>query len=457
MSTDHAFPPGFLWGAATSAYQIEGDPLADGAGPSIWHRFSHTPGRVAGNATGDLACDHYHRAQEDVALMANLGLNAYRFSIAWGRVLPDGRGRVNQRGLDFYQRLVDRLLEQDIQPMITLYHWDLPTALHDRGGWLNPESPAWFADYAQVLFRALDDRVAAWVTINEPWVAAVLGHLEGVHAPGHADAFEAARVTHHLLLAHAEACAVYRAIGAHQIGIALNLEPQYPASDSAADRAAADRRDAFINRWLLDPLFFGRYPEAMPAIFGPAWPDFPSADLERIRRPADFIGVNYYSRGWVQADPSAWPLGATRIQRTDAPSTAMGWEVYPNGLTETLLRLKTQYGNPPAYITENGAAFEDPAPVEDRVEDAHRVAYLRDHITAAGAALQEGVNLRGYFLWSLLDNFEWAEGYTKRFGLYRVDPEEQRRIPKASADFYRKVIASNGVGMVGRNRAKGRH
>ncbi|NEV62102.1 GH1 family beta-glucosidase [Thiorhodococcus minor] len=448
MSRGHAFPSGFIWGAATSAYQVEGYPLADGAGPSIWHRFAHTPGRVAGGATGDLACGHYHRFREDVALMAELGLSAYRFSIAWGRVLPDGRGRVNRKGLDFYLRLVDALLEHDIQPMVTLYHWDLPAALQERGGWLDPDSAVWFADYAQILFRALDDRVQAWVTINEPWVVAVLGHLEGVHAPGHRDAREAVRVMHHLLLAHAEACATYGALGRHQIGIALNLEPQHPASDSEADRAAADRRDAFINGWLLDPLFHGRYPEAMADIFGSAWPDFPSTEIDRIRCPADFLGVNYYSRGWVRDDPAVQPTGAARIERPNAPVTAMGWEVYPRGLTEILLRLKTQYGNPPVYITENGAAFEDSAPTAGRVEDPRRVAYLREHIGAAGAAIQAGADLRGYFVWSLLDNFEWAEGYAKRFGLFRVDPSDQSRLPKASAECYKDIIASHGAGLI---------
>ncbi|MBK1723816.1 GH1 family beta-glucosidase [Thiocystis violacea] len=445
MSPAAPFPAGFLWGAATSAYQIEGFPLAGGAGPSIWHRFAHTPGRVARGETGDLACDHYHRYLDDVAIMADLGLDSYRFSVAWGRVLPEGRGAVNQQGLDFYARLVDALLERGIRPMATLYHWDLPAALHDRGGWLNPDSPRWFADYAEVLFRALDDRVPFWITVNEPWVVAVLGYLEGQLAPGHRDLFETPRVAHHLLLAHAQAVAAYRSLGRHQIGIAVNLEPQHPESPSAADLEATNRRDAFINRWFLDPLRLGRYPEELASIFGLAWPDFPETDLERLRDSGDFIGVNYYARGLVRAAPDAPPLCAARVSPPDAELTAMGWEVYPRGLTQTLLWLKERYANPPLYITENGAAFADPPPRAGRVEDPRRVAYLRSHIAAAAAAIAQDVDLRGYFAWSLLDNFEWAEGYDKRFGLVQVDPRDQTRVPKASARFYREVIASRGA------------
>ncbi|WP_295406425.1 GH1 family beta-glucosidase [uncultured Thiocystis sp.] len=453
MTSEASFPSGFLWGAATSAYQIEGQPLADGAGTSIWHRFTHNPGRVANGETGDLACDHYRRSEEDIALMADLGLGAYRFSIAWGRVLPEGRGRVNAKGLDFYRRLVDALLERGIQPMITLYHWDLPAALHDRGGWLNPDSPAWFAEYAQVLFRALDDRVPHWVTLNEPWVVTVPGYLEGALAPGHRDLFEAPRVAHHLLLAHAEAVSVYRSMGRHQIGLAVNLEPQHPASPSPEDQAAALRRDAFINRWFLDPLFLGDYPTELASLFGLAWPDFADSDLTRIRASmahgtgahADFIGVNYYSRGLVRADPNTLPLGAERVSPAEALCTTMGWEIYPRGLTETLLWLRDRYGNPPLYITENGAAFHDPSALDDMVLDPDRVDYLRSHLCAAHEALEQGVDLRGYFVWSLLDNFEWAHGYSQRFGLIQVDPLNQTRTLKASAHAYREIIRSNRV------------
>ncbi len=440
------FPQGFLWGAATSAYQIEGQPLADGAGPSIWHRFTHTPGRIANGETGDLACDHYRRWEEDIAVMVELGLTAYRFSVAWGRVLPEGRGRVNQKGLDFYQRLVDRLLKHDIQPMVTLYHWDLPTALHDRGGWLNPDSPAWFAEYAQVLFRAMDDRVPRWITLNEPWVVTVPGYLDGEMAPGHRDPFEAPRVAHHLLLAHAEAVVAYRAMGRQQIGLAVNLEPQHPASDTPENQAAAVRRDAFINRWFLDPLFLGRYPAELACIFADAWPTWSDSDLARIHTAGtDFIGVNYYSRGLVQSVPGAWPLGAIRVTPTDARCTSMGWEIYPAGLTETLLWLTDRYGNLPLYLTENGAACDDPPPLDGQVSDLDRVDYLRTHLLAAHTAIEQGVNLRGYFFWSLLDNFEWAQGYAKRFGLIHVDPLTQARTLKASARCYREIIRTNGI------------
>lgn len=450
-----AFPPDFLWGAATSAYQIEGQPLADGAGPSIWHRFAHNPGRIAGGDTGDLACDHYRRYPQDIALMADLGLRAYRFSVAWSRVLPEGRGAVNAAGLDFYRRLVDTLLKRGIQPMATLYHWDLPAALHDRGGWLNPDSPAWFADYAQVLFRALADRVPFWITLNEPWVITVLGYLEGTLAPGHRDLFEAPRVAHHLLLAHAKAVAVYRTQSQQRIGLAVNLEPQYPASLSLENRAAASRRAAFINRWFLDPLFFGVYPSELAEIFGQAWPEFAASEMRCIHAstafgagfPTHFVGVNYYSRALVQADPNALPLCAIRVTPADAPQTTMGWEVYPQGLADTLRWLTARYGNPPLYITENGAAFADPPPRDGLISDPERIDYLRSHLCAAQTALEQGVDLRGYFVWSLLDNFEWAAGYAPRFGLIHVASLTQARILKASAYFYRTVIRANGTNL----------
>ena len=302
MQPAFEFPRGFLWGAATSAYQIEGSPLADGAGPGIWHRFTHTPGTIADGTTGDVACDHYRRWRDDVALMRALGLRAYRFSIAWPRVLPDGRGRVNPRGLDFYERLVDALLEHGIEPLATLYHWDLPAALDDRGGWLNPDSTDWFADYARIVYRRLDDRVRRWLTVNEPAVVADGGYLRGTMAPGHRNRFEAPIAAHHLLLAHGAAVQAYRAEGHHAIGIALNLEPQHPASDDAADHAAARRADAWTNRLGLDPVLLGRYPDELRTLFGAAWPHGPDDDLARIRQPLDFIGCNDYTRRVVRHD-----------------------------------------------------------------------------------------------------------------------------------------------------------
>ena len=449
MQNTTPFPEDFLWGAATSAYQIEGSPLADGAGASIWHRYAHTPGRIANDDTGDIACDHYRRYADDVELMARLGLNAYRFSIAWGRILPEGVGKPNPKGLDFYQRLVDALLARGIQPMVTLYHWDLPAALQERGGWLSPDSARWFADYARLMFEALDDRVHLWLTLNEPWVITVAGHLQGQHAPGHRSLNETPRVAHALLRAHAAAATAYRACGRHRIGLAVNLEPQHPASDAAPDHAAAQRRDAFINRWFLDPLFHGAYPPELADIFDKDWPHFPAADLHGLRNTVDFLGVNYYSRSVIRDDPTHAPVRTTCVRQDDRPHTAMDWEVYPAGLTETLLWITARYGNPPVYITENGAAFDDPSPERGEVQDPDRVDYLRGHLRAAREALGRGVDLRGYFAWSLLDNFEWACGYAKRFGLVHVDFTTQQRTPKLSARFYSEVIRSGGTDLTG--------
>ncbi len=439
------FPESFLWGCATSAYQIEGSPLADGAGPSIWQRFTHTPGLVHGGDTGDIACDHYLRYAEDVALMRALGLNAYRFSIAWGRVLPKGRGAVNSAGLDFYDRLVDALLKAGIQPMVTLFHWDLPAALDDAGGWLNPDAAHWFGEYAAVVFRKLDDRVALWTTLNEPWVVTDGGYLRGALAPGHKNRFEAPIASHHLLRAHGAAVQVYRAMGAHRIGIVVNIEPKYPASDDPADHAAVARADAYMNRQYLDPLFLGRYPEELGEIFGEAWPEWPAEDMALIKQPFDWLGVNYYTRSVTRFDPHAWPLRAGPVRQKRATYTETGWEVFPQGLTDTLVWIMERYGNPPTYVTENGAAFFDPPVAEDgHVQDPLRVDYLRKHVAAVHEALERGVDLRGYFVWSLLDNFEWSLGYSKRFGLVHVDFETQKRTPKDSARLYASIVASRG-------------
>ena len=439
------FPSEFLWGCATSAYQIEGSPLADGAGPSIWQRFCHTPGLVRDGDTGDIACDHYRRSLEDVALMRRLGLTAYRFSIAWGRLLPQGRGGVNTAGLDFYDRLVDALLANGIEPMVTLYHWDLPATLDDLGGWLNPDIPKWFAEYAAIAFRRLDDRVKLWATLNEPWVVADGGYLHGVLAPGHRNRFEPPIVTHQLLCAHGAAVQAYRSEGRHRIGIVVNLEPKYPASDSAEDRAATERADAYMNRQYLDPLFHGRYPDEMSDIFGDAWPRWPQEELDAIRQPIDFLGVNYYTRSVVRADAGAWLLRAAPVRQKQATYTETGWEVFARGLTDTLVRVKERYGNPPLYVTENGAAFFDPPTVEgDRLADPLRVDYLQRHVEAVHAAIAAGVDVRGYFAWSLLDNFEWSLGYSKRFGIVHVDFATQKRTLKDSAHRYASIIGSRG-------------
>ena len=362
--------------------------------------------------------------------------------------LPEGRGRVNSLGVGFYERLVDALLEQGIQPMLTLYHWDLPAALERLGGWLNPDSAHWFADYAQILFRALDDRVQRWVTLNEPWVIVDGGYLQGVLAPGQRNVFAVPFASHHLLRAHATAVQAYRAEGHHQIGLVVNLEPKYPATESAEDLAATMRADAYWNRQYLDPVFLGAYPPELAEIFDAAWPMFPAADLDFIRQPLDFLGINYYSRQVVRYDPQAWPLYAARIRQPRQTYTCLDWEVYPQGLTDILEWVAHRYGPLPLYITENGAAFYDPPQVKGRVDDPLRQCYLRDHLCAALAARHRGVNLCGYFAWSLLDNFEWAHGYAPRFGLTHVDYATQQRTIKASGRFYAEVIRSQGAALL---------
>ena len=442
------FPDGFLWGAATSAYQVEGSPLADGAGVSNWHRFSHTPGNTEGGETGDVACDHYRRWPDDVRLMAELGLKAYRFSISWSRVLPEGTGRVNPAGLDFYSRLVDALLEAGITPMATLYHWDLPAALDDRGGWVNRDAAEWFAEYAATAFRALDDRVPLWATLNEPWVVMHEGYLAGRHAPGHRNLYEAPRVTHNLLRAHGAAVRAYRAEGRGRIGLVVNLEPKYPATDAPADRAAAARAEAYMNRHYLDPVFLGRYPEELREVFGDAWPDFPAEDWALIREPVDWLGINYYTRSVVRDDPGAPPVRAARVRQPRHAHTEMDWEVYPQALEDVLVWARDRCGGVPLYVTENGAAFYDPPVAEgDTLEDPLRVAYFREHLRAVRRAMERGVDVRGYFAWSLLDNFEWSAGYSRRFGIVHVDLETQRRTPKRSARFLGEVIRGGGAAL----------
>ena len=445
MTVPYQFPDHFLWGSATSAYQIEGSPTADGAGPSIWQRFAHTPGMMANGDTGDLACDHYRRFESDIALMQSLGLRAYRFSIAWGRVLPEGTGQVNAKGLDFYERLVDCLLANGIQPMPTLFHWDLPAALDDRGGWLNRDIAHWFADYASLVFRKLDDRVPMWSTLNEPWVVTDGGYLHGTLAPGHRNLYEAPIASHNLLRAHGAAVQAYRAIGQHQIGLVVNIEPKHPASQTPVDLAATQRADAYMNRQYLDPALLGRYPDEMADIFGQAWPDWPSADFELIRQPIDFLGLNYYTRSVNQHDEQAWPVKASPVKQSRATITETGWEVYPQGLTDTLLWMKNRYGDLPLYVTENGSAFYDPPVAEaGQINDPLRVRYLQSHLKAVHQAIQQGVDVRGYFAWSLLDNLEWSHGFSKRFGLVHVDFETQTRTPKDSARYYTRVIDSGG-------------
>jgi beta-glucosidase len=447
MNESHRFPDGFLWGASTSAYQIEGSPLADGAGPSIWQRFAHTPGRTNNGDTGDVACDHYRRFRDDVKLMGELGLQGYRFSISWSRVFPEGTGRVNARGLDFYEQLVDALLAAGIRPNATLFHWDLPAALDDRGGWLNRDVAEWFGEYASAVFARLGDRVPMWATLNEPWVVADGGYLHGALAPGHRNLFETPIASHNMLRAHGRGVQAFRAESrAGQIGLVVNLEPKEPATDSAADREAAQRSDAYMNRQYLDPVFKGSYPAELRDVFGTAWPSFPAADFALIGQPIDFLGINYYTRGVVRDDPTALPVRTSYVRQPEHAYTETGWEVHPASLTRTLLWVTERYGRLPLYVTENGAAFYDaPHAVDGRVDDPLRVWYYREHLKAARDAIRKGADLRGYFAWSLLDNYEWSLGFSKRFGLVHVDYATQRRTPKASAHFYRDVIRSNGA------------
>jgi beta-glucosidase len=445
------FPDGFLLGAATSAQQIEGGTSEGGRGESVWDRFAATPGKIADGSNPSVACDHFHRWREDVALLRELGANAYRFSVGWTRVLPDGRGPVNRAGLDFYDALVDALLEAGITPFVTLNHWDLPQALDERGGWGSRDTAQAFLDYAAPVAAQLGDRVKHWVTHNEPWCIATLGHAEGHHAPGRRDPAEALRVAHHLLLSHGWATGLVRreAPGAH-VGITLILSPVEPASGSAPDRDAARRYDGAFNRWFLDPLYRARYPEDVIAdhvrrghLATPELPFVRPGDLEAIAAPTDFVGVNYYSRAVMKAGPGGEPVGVPQAPKDEL--TGMGWEVWPRGLRDILVRVAREYGPRAIHVTENGAAFDDTADDSGRVADARRVEYLRGHLEAALDAIADGVPLEGYFAWSLLDNFEWGQGYTKRFGLYRVDFGTQRRTPKDSAFFYRDVAAARTV------------
>lgn len=441
-----SFPSDFVWGAATAAYQIEGAWNEDGKGESIWDRFCHTPGKIANGDTGDVACDHYRRWREDVALMREVGLHAYRFSISWPRLVPEGRGRVSAAGLDFYSQLVDALLEAGIEPFVTLYHWDLPQALQDQGGWPARATAEAFVEYADLVTRSLGDRVKYWITLNEPFVSAFVGYLEGRHAPGHTDLDEALAAAHHLLLAHGWAVPVMRDNNPEaQVGITLNLSPQTPASPSAADRAAAWRQDGIINRWFLDPLSARGYPADIVCHYGRPIDFVQANDLKAIATSLDFLGVNYYARGVVRSDVVREAENAPRTIFPNPERTEMGWEVYPESLYELLGRLHFDYHFPAFYITENGAAYSDQIGPNGQVHDPLRVAFFKGHLRAAARAIAVGVPLRGYFAWSLMDNFEWAYGYSKRFGLIYVDYQTQRRILKTSGHWYRQVIAANAV------------
>jgi beta-glucosidase len=441
-----SFPEGFVWGVATSSYQIEGAWQEDGKGESIWDRFTHTPGKILDGSTGDVACDHYHRWPEDIALMHDLGLQAYRFSVGWPRILPEGRGRVNQAGLDFYSRLVDGLLEKGITPFATLYHWDLPQVLQDQGGWPARATAEAFVEYADVVSRHLGDRVKNWITHNEPWCISILSHQIGEHAPGWQDTGAALRAAHHVLLSHGWAVPVIRANSADsEVGITLNFTVAEPGSRSAADLALTRLVDARFNRWFTDPIYGRGYPADAVASYSPELPDgfdfIEPGDMEAMAVPTDFLGVNYYTRVVIRAEGAPDNLPQTTYD--DLPRTEMDWEVYPHGLYKLLNRLHFEYEPPKIYVTENGCSYSTHPDADGRVPDEQRRIYLRDHFAAAHHALQNGVPLAGYFVWSLMDNFEWAKGYQQRFGVVWVDYETQQRIPKDSALWYRDTIRHN--------------
>ena len=443
MNQNLTFPEGFLWGASTSAYQIEGAVRADGRGESIWDRFSHTPGHVVNGDTGDVACDHYHRWEEDVALVAELGLSAYRLTVAWPRVVPEGSGPVNEAGLGFYDRLVDALLAKGIEPMVVLYHWDLPQMLEERGGWPARATALAFADYAAVVAARLGDRVRLIATCNEPWCSATLGYLTGEHAPGRRSREGALAAGHHLLLAHGlGAQAIRAAAPGARVGIILDFAPQHPASDDPRDVALAAVADAQRNRWYLDPLTGRGYPEEGVAAHHWAMEEVLPGDLDTICQPLDFLGVNYYSRHVVRSPEL--PQQAPGLRRPSPHVTDMGWEIYPPGLTETLVRLDAEYRVGPLYVTENGAAFRDASPAPP-FNDLRRIAYLRDHLAAVHTAIEQGAPVRGYFVWSLLDNFEWALGYSQRFGLVHVNHDTQERTVRASGRWYAAAAAAGRV------------
>jgi beta-glucosidase len=459
LTSGERFPDGFIWGAATASYQIEGAVTEDGRGPSIWDTFSRTPGRVYKGHTGDVACDHYHRYVDDVALMAGLGLASYRYSIAWPRIQPDGTGPVNTRGLDFYDRLTDELIGKGIDPVVTLYHWDLPQTLEDRGGWTVRETAEAFAEYAQIVHARLGDRVRTWTTLNEPWCSAYLGYGSGRHAPGITDPASAFKAVHHLLLGHGLATQALRAGGAQSVSITLNPAAVFPLNpEIPADVEAARIVDGVSNRVFLDPLLRGHYPadmlEHMSRFTDLA--HIQDGDEAIINQPIDVLGVNFYTPTYVSAQPgtpaSPENPGSEGIafRSPVGPITDIGWQIEPAALTRLLDRIHQDYPGTPMMITENGAAYPDGPSEDGEVHDTNRIEYLDGHLRACLDAISHGVDLRGYFAWSLMDNFEWAEGYNKRFGLVHVDYTTQRRVPKDSARWYQEVIRRNGLTDQGR-------
>ncbi|MDP4094113.1 MAG: GH1 family beta-glucosidase [Bacillota bacterium] len=447
---DIRFPNNFIWGAATASYQIEGAHAEDGKGESIWDHFSHIPGKITSNDNGDIACDHYHRYEEDVKIMKDLGLKYYRFSISWSRIFPDGKGSPNQKGIDFYKRLTNLLLENGIKPAITLYHWDLPQQLQYRGGWGNRDTADYFEQYAGYIFNQLGEYVPMWITHNEPHISSIISYWDGRHAPGYTDFPLALRACHHLLLSHGKAVQLYRSLGYKgEIGITLDLNPMYPASDTDKDKKATIRADGYENRWFADPVLKGKYPEDMVKWYESrtTLPEIKPGDMETISTPIDFLGINHYMPHTIKHDPSVWPANYAKLL-TGRPLTNMDWEIYPEGSYDLLTRLHRDYNGIKLIITENGAAFTDIVNRKGEVDDDNRLDYLYGYLQQMNRAIKDGVNLAGYFVWSLMDNFEWGHGYSKRFGIVYIDFKTRQRIIKKSGHWYANVIKNNGFDLV---------
>jgi beta-glucosidase len=440
------FPKGFIWGAATASYQIEGAWQEDGKGENIWDRFSHTPGKIETGETGDIACDHYHRWRDDIDLMKEIGLHAYRFSLSWARLLPEGRGKINQAGIDFYDQFVDSLLENNIEPYITLYHWDLPQSLQDQGGWVVRSTTEAFSEFADLVTRQLGDRVKHWMTLNEPYVSAYIGYYEGRHAPGHTDIDEMLAASHHLLLGHGLALPIIRDnVPDAEVGIVLNLSGQTPASHSMADRAATYRADGIVNRWYLDPIAGRGYPKDIVEFFNRPMDFIHDGDLQLIAQPIDFLGINNYFREVVRSSEIPDEENDEHTVYPAKLKTEMGWEVYPPAIFDLLGRIHFDYQFPALYITENGAAFADVLEENGEIKDTTRIEYLAGYLSSIARAIDAGVPIKGYFVWSLMDNFEWAHGFSKRFGLIYVDFETQKRILKESARWFQELIKNNAI------------
>ncbi|NLK21702.1 MAG: beta-glucosidase [Epulopiscium sp.] len=443
----HIFPKDFLWGVATASYQIEGAYKEGGKGESIWDRFSHIHDNIFDDHNGDIACDHYHLYEEDVKLLKEMGVQTYRFSISWPRIFPEGRGNPNEKGVEFYRNLISLLNKYGIKPAVTLYHWDLPQKLQDIGGWANREVVNYYVEYASYIFEEFGQSVPIWITHNEPWVVSFLGYGFGVHAPGIKDISTALLVSHHLMLSHGRTVKLYRKMGLKgQIGITLNLSTEYSNSNDENDIEAARNQDGFANRWFLDPLLKGNYPKDILELFvsnNLVLPQITQEDLEEIYQPIDFLGVNYYSAHVNKFDANNNLLKAERVS-TGRDKTEMGWEIYPEGLYDLLIRLHKEYGGIPLMITENGAAFNDIVDYEGKINDYNRLDYLYRHFREAHKAINDGVNLKGYYVWSFMDNFEWTYGYSKRFGITYIDYKTKERILKKSGYWYGKVIKNNG-------------